>query len=754
MSSALSSRHEQSSRNWWSSSKSAKYPDQPQDMPPPYIPEKSARSSTKSSNGKFNTLASAMGFKSKKHPSLAIQDPPPMPTRTVVSTVVSEDRRGYTNRPASKSVSSTRSQAESSGPRTPVDSQRDLRHQSLLTLSDADPFAASGISVPHSPLDPGRLSVYSNSSMLEYSKRTDTAVNRGSYASTSSYSQGHSDFASISRAASTSEVPTRKRLSGKKSGADLRRNGSAVSIDDRRDAAWESLAHSNGKPGHSTSHAPFADKNRLSQPDTSQVARPFLRARGLTESGGIQMPNLFNEVKATDKTSPRVIVRQASIQRMGLPPSAPPTHQLPTPPSVNIPIVDDSALPDLSRGSSYSSSVLSRDEYMPNQHYILREERSSFRDIPPSHSERDFDADIINLSSSRPTRTLKKSLSHQSLSKRGSPSGSSLPLSVAEAPEKAPRKQRSFHHPRIPMPPIPLPLRHTNSIGTPVPPCGNGDSYEKPDKRGSSSSGTQHRKRLFSGSSFGRPTTASSTQHSEEDNRSVFSLPPESERGGSGSLSKAFSPSSSFWDESGPVPSSPPPMTQEYVPQHIMSPAEMLKVEASVESALSSRNSRQRGLSVVSSSTNASDFSVGEGLAAPFTSSSSLSPASPYRSLSNSQTTLTSITSNSIFSSPPTSSSLHSLPAPPRRRQPPTPNAETGIIPLSPPPRTKVRKKPSTESGMRRSSMMRKPSFLEIDDDADRKRRPSNSPKAEAPPEGSFLDFARESFESERSDDQ
>ncbi|KAF9040477.1 hypothetical protein BDZ89DRAFT_1060555 [Hymenopellis radicata] len=682
------------------------------------MPEKSSRSSVKSSNGKFNTLASAMGFKSKKHPSLAIQDPPPMPTRTVVSTVVSEDRRGYTNRPASKSVSSTRSQAESPGPRTPVDGPRDMRHQSLLTLSDADPFAANGISVPHSPVDPGRLSVYSNSSMVEYSKRTDAAVNRGSYASTSSYSQGHSDLASISRAASTSEVPTRKRLSGKKSTGDLRRNGSAVSIDDRRDAAWESLAHSNGKHGHNA----LADKNRFSQPDTSQVARPFLRARGLTESGGIQMPNLFNEVKATDKTSPRVIVRQASIQRMGLPPSAPPTHQLPTPPSVNIPLVDDSALPDPCRGSpSYASSVLSRDEYMPNQHYIVREERPSFRDIPPSHSERDHDAGTINLSSPRPSRTLKKSISHQSLSKRGSPSGSSLPLSVSETLEKTPRKQRSFHHPRIPIPPIPLPLRHTNSIGTPVDSI---EKPEKPDKRGSSSSGIPQRKRLFSGSSFGRPTTASSIQHSEEDNRSVFSLPPESERGGIGSLSKAFSPSASFWDESGPVPSSPPPMTQEYVPQHIMSPAEILRVEASVESALSSRKSRQRGLSVVSSS---SDFSVGEGLAAPFTSSSSLSPTSPYRSLSNSQTTLTSITSNSFFSPPPTSSSLH------------------------------IRRKPSTESAMRRSSMMRKPSFLDIDDEADRKRRPSNSPKPEAPPpEDSFLDLARESFESERSldDDQ
>ena len=165
-------------------------------MSPQFMPsDKASRSSGKSSGSKFNTLASAMGFKSKKHPSLAIQDPPPMPIRTVVSTVVSEERtRHYTTRPPSKSISSTVSQAESPEPRTPLDNQRDFRHQSLLTLSDADPFASTGMT-PRSPVDPNRLSAYSNSS-IEYSKRSDMAVNRGSYASSSS--QGHADVRSIS----------------------------------------------------------------------------------------------------------------------------------------------------------------------------------------------------------------------------------------------------------------------------------------------------------------------------------------------------------------------------------------------------------------------------------------------------------------------------------------------------------------------------------------------------------------------------
>ncbi|KAF9026650.1 hypothetical protein BDZ89DRAFT_1134690 [Hymenopellis radicata] len=113
------------------------------------MPDKSSRSFVKSSNAKFNTQASAMGFKSKKHPSLVVKDPPPTPTRAVVSTVVSEDRRRGTNRPASKSISSTRSEAESLGPGTPVDGPRDMCYQSLLTLSDADPFPANAVSVPH-----------------------------------------------------------------------------------------------------------------------------------------------------------------------------------------------------------------------------------------------------------------------------------------------------------------------------------------------------------------------------------------------------------------------------------------------------------------------------------------------------------------------------------------------------------------------------------------------------------------------------
>ncbi|KAK0208819.1 hypothetical protein DFS33DRAFT_1305723 [Desarmillaria ectypa] len=769
------SRHDQASRSWWSS-KHAKYTAQHKDMSQDFTPG-SSTSSTKSSSSKFNSLTSV--FKSKKHPSLAIQDPPLPPARPVLSAVSppdlerSKSHNVQHTRPPSKSVSSTLSQAESSEPRTPVDSNREMHHQSLLTLSDIDPFASHGIFIPHSPVDPNRLSVYSNSSIIEYSKRSDSGINRGSYASSSSHSNYYGDapsFSPTSRTASSPDIPVRRKLTSKKSGGDLRRNGSmhssVVSAEvtrNVRDAAWETLPSSGIPIIKNSSSVTLTDNNRLSQPDASHVTRPSLRARGLTESDGIYSPNFLrrDSVQSPDKastSSPRVIVRQASIQRMGLPPSAPPTQRLPRPPPVPVPIVDDDAdvvlLPDISGGSASSSFTSSmREPYMANQHYIPREDRLH-RDTPS-------ELDKSPLSSPKASRTLKKSMSHQSLTKRGSSGGSSAPPTTTTDPEveKAPRKQRSFHHARLPMiPPLPLPLRHNNNSV--------GDSTSISDKRGSSGGGSASggRKRLFSGSHFGRHS-ASQGLSPEEDKRSVFSLPVESDRaGGSHLLSQtSLSPSSSFWDESTPdIPSSPKP---EYVPQSILSPAELLEVEANIQDALNlSKQSRQRGYSMVSSIVADDDYGpIPEGLAAPFSLDASpnlgISIPSLYSHPSTRPTHSSSITSNSFFS-PPSDPYHISLPPPPRRSRPKTSPAhnDNGIKPLSPPPRAKVRRKVSVETNLRRNLMMRKPSFLDIDDEFDRDHQRATQPdpplkvNAKQQIHDSFLDLARESFDSSRSD--
>lgn len=217
--SALSANNDSSSRAWWS--RSTKNPSS-KDLRRSSTSEKSHRETPSKSGTKFNTLASAMGFKAKKqHPSLAIQDPPPFirtvhPTSPPASATV---ERSYTNRPPSKSISSTiRSRQDSLEPRTPSDGQRDVlpKRQSLLTLSDSDPFASRGISLPPTPNDPNRLSIYSNSSIPEFLSKGETSMffNRSSYASSSSNSYSHGELSPLSALGSpTFESPPRRKVS-------------------------------------------------------------------------------------------------------------------------------------------------------------------------------------------------------------------------------------------------------------------------------------------------------------------------------------------------------------------------------------------------------------------------------------------------------------------------------------------------------------------------------------------------------------
>ncbi len=87
-----------------------------------------------------------------------------------------------------KYSSLTLSPADSVGPHTPFDSRGKPR-QSVLTLAD-DPFAGNApvipISVSRSPTDPSRLSAHSSSSGTDLaSRKTDSPLNRTSYASSS-----------------------------------------------------------------------------------------------------------------------------------------------------------------------------------------------------------------------------------------------------------------------------------------------------------------------------------------------------------------------------------------------------------------------------------------------------------------------------------------------------------------------------------------------------------------------------------------
>lgn len=179
MSSTYAPRGDQhSSRGWWSM-KSSNSKD---------LAEKT------SSKKSLTTFVSGISLKSKKHPSLTIQEPPMTlispPTSPVSLAIRPRSRPSPTiqTRPLSNSISSTRSRGDSIGPRTPVDTLRSSPHQSLLTLSDVDPFAARAISSPSS-LDPNRLSAYSNTSVPDYASKANEN-SRSSYASSSMYSSG------------------------------------------------------------------------------------------------------------------------------------------------------------------------------------------------------------------------------------------------------------------------------------------------------------------------------------------------------------------------------------------------------------------------------------------------------------------------------------------------------------------------------------------------------------------------------------
>ena len=172
---------------------------------------------------------------------------------------------------------------------------------------------------------------------------------------------------------------------------------------------------------------------------------------------------------------------------------------------------------------------------------------------------------------------LKKSISHSTLQKcmvtwlPSSPSSGD-----AIGADKEPRKQRSFHqtfstHPS---------LRHVNSC-TPSPSTpGSPDS-----RRGASSSPpVSTRKRLFSGSSQRRPSTATT----EEDLRSIFSLPSEMERS-QGTMPLHTAPLNDEQEAESPSHGVSPTAPAEYA-QQILSPAEMFAVEAKVQSEFESRH--------------------------------------------------------------------------------------------------------------------------------------------------------------------
>ncbi|KAH6916953.1 hypothetical protein BKA70DRAFT_1251006 [Coprinopsis sp. MPI-PUGE-AT-0042] len=753
----------------------------------------------------LNTLASALGFRPKKSPTLTTEDPllpiqaPPPSEYPIAGRVVG-------TRPPSKSISSTVSRAESSEPKTPSDSNHNAARHSLLTLSDTDPFAPRGIVTIASPSDPTRLSAYSNHSVPDVPQpKTD---DRMSYASSSSLSHSHGSHAesSPSKKARSPISPQdsfpSRRLFKKSSETNLARSHSYTPSD--------TLARTAQVPP--TLHKSPSSATLISP--TRTATRPSMRPRGLTENGMVHKAGFFVQPNpkpaphpppamqptppsSSKPLSPRVIVRQASAQRLNSPPAAPPPrHGLPAPPS-------KSPRPDAEPGPyrlapshsttsstiSFTSSVSSVENLQPLSPVTTpeRPRRTSNRSFFSSATEvcKNGTAERSAPVLASPPMSLKKALSHQSLRRRVSPStgGTATPES-----EKTPSK-RGFPHPRIPLPPLPsLSLRSISAnASSPA-----DQSTSSQDKRVSSASSTGgRRRRLFSGSSSRRPSTSNSAR-GDDDAQSIFSVQSDQDMYINSSpfrpwVSTQASPS--HWEDAKPdtAPNSPVRTFSSFATQQTQTSPSGLTLSPFRKGEVSLP--RARGMSIRSSDTVFSDHDPelpirGAEPTRQFQRSNTLSSrnkgeltrrTTEVSRPSTAQPAYQAQPAEPLYHGPPeaavpdpieqtfTPSSspppvvIRSLPPPPRRARPAPPPEPDSVpspapvkaVALPPrPPRRRANTTKSIEKGIHRRSIMRKPSFLDIDDE-------SEDEDVSIPPGSdigdSFIDFARESFDTVRS---
>ena len=349
-------------------------------------------------------------------------------------------------------------------------------------------------------------------------------------------------------------------------------------------------------------------------------SRPLTRPRGLTDNGTSQKSGFFvdshnfatasgtitavaaepppsarppssrrpsnaSSTRSPVAPSPRVVIRQASIQGLSKP-APPPSQRLPSPPQpraegvglVRAMISHPPPPRRLHSNSNASSTVsfascLDPDAFPTDAFPSPPILPSPVRPRRISDRCRPCTADVEKVQSAERGQgsltphtppTLKKAISHQSLLKRGPLfSASSSTQTLASPPnreqdkendrekEKTPHKLRIFPHPRIPMPP--MPLKHaSSSTSTLIEPT------PQDQKRASAGS---VRKRLFSGSSLRRPSTSHSVK--DEDSQSVFSFKSEQDLYINTSFFKPWistqSSGPSHWEEASPdtAPNSP-----------------------------------------------------------------------------------------------------------------------------------------------------------------------------------------------------
>ncbi|KAG0707507.1 hypothetical protein DFH29DRAFT_1055481 [Suillus ampliporus] len=696
---------------------------------------------------KFGPFASVMGRKSKKsRPALTIPDSPVPPL--VSASAVHPPPLQYTNRPPAKSISSTvRSGDDSLEPRTPSDTNRDRISfpLSVLTLSDPDPFAAGVISVPKNILDRGRLSVYSSTSTRDVSSNKDEVdfLQHPSHGSMSSQSHGGGYVTPSLESTGSRLSPT---ADGR--GTLLSREMSTRSEITYEQKFLESPVHYS-KPLLSKygSAATLTDQCRKGSPDSPAAAvRPTIYPIGYTAASSFQGASTISQPrKGSTPPSAQGSVRSRTLSRQQSTSRAAPAREPPPPPATSHVTPDpagggaEDRFPLLAGDGSSSSGIsfvsgnwriqdLTIEEINNERHRPCKETSPGFdRDFgtmrrPVKESNRIHVRDAMESRPPPPAfHQLKKSLSHSTLQKAKLGSSSVQDLFRGD---KGLKKQHSFHRSRIHTPPT--------SPSTPL----DHDSL----------SVESHKPSLPHPQPVAAKTRRPSTAITDEDLRSVFSFSTEaghSHLASPRAVTSLLDEPSSEALASGMVTH---PVT-EFTPQHIMSPAEMLKVEAIVQGEFDAKygealRNPQRG-TFASTPMYGTTYTKERLKMAP-TSFPRLAPTRSMPKVSKGLTPRSSARPSTVqstsFSTRSSSSSSTTLPKvglppPPRLRVRPH-TAETmyhedlfnrrssnvPFIPLSPPP--PHAKRPTRTSSLTvgdttvpQRSVIRKPSFLEIADD-------------------------------------
>ena len=523
--------------------------------------------------------------------------------------------------------------------------------------------------------------------------------------------------------------------------------------------------------------------------------KPKLRARGMTDSGSTRKAGFFLDeplpskklsqkssistfstaISSAEHTSPQAVIQQASQNRLIAPPCSPPAHSLPATP--HSPMRNHIARTESGSSSCMHFTSSSSNNMLPAVCNPSRETRYSQRNgFSQDHHPEVYSTPAKRESKTAPgsPRKLKKAISHQSFSGKIDTQLSTLP--------KLPPEKRIDHPVFNPVGP-PSPVHSTK-----FPSLLALDTKVAPERSVSGSYSLGRKKNFSHSNATTRPSTSHNTPTAsmmEDDSLSVLSI--RSDHNSRLVPLKPWAtvkanPQSSFWDEAGsPVSSNSAPSTSEYIPQPILSAAEVAKLEASITNS-PDRYNRSRTFSHLSASTTASDSEnldfTSVGLSPPpitksrgklgslksvtsktsgFYSPSSSRARSPTRSPppsinGNPENDSRSTMIFQPFSSQSPSESMTSLPPPPRPRQRsqltyppdrsnPAPSFLSSVA-------TPSRSKSAIEKGIHRRSIMKKPSFLEIDDDDT--DPDSDLFSGEAATE-SFLDLARESFASSHS---